>query len=917
MRGLFLCLSEQGHIVFCSGRVWYNASMSETFTTASIADTLSSLRTKREGLTSDQVRRRGSESMPNQLPAKKRLSGIQILLEQFKSILIYILLGAAVVTFLLGDHLDAYVILAAVAVNVVVGFIQEFRAQRALEQLREVVTHYAVVRRDGKRMQVDARSIVRGDVVILNAGDTVPADMRLSDVSELLINEASLTGESAPIAKTVEPLRSAVLVAEQKNMAFMGTTVVNGSGEGVVTAIGSETQLGNIATLISETEQEPTPLQQKLVGLGKLLGYVILAAAAVIFGIGLILGYELRETFATAVALAVAAIPEGMAVVVTVTLAIGMQRILKQRALVRKLVAAETLGSTTVICTDKTGTLTEGEMHVVRIITYNDEFDTHGVAGAGDAENVPAQSYFTALQIGVLASEAYIENPEAAVEHRTVVGMPTERALILLASQAGMNLEQIRTEHERLDVIPFSSEYKYMASLNRDPEHGMTINIKGAPEVLLHAAKKVDLDGTEQVLDKSKREKLRHQYQQLSSQGLRLLALGYKRVSKKTETIREDESVLEDMVLVGFAVIKDPLRADAAQTIKRCIAAGIRPVMLTGDHRLTARAIAEEIGLPHAEENVIEGAEFAKLSREELMQRIEKISVYARVTPADKLRIIDAWQEKGEVVAMTGDGVNDAPALKAADIGVALGSGTDVAKETADMVLLKNHFSTIVGAVEQGRIIYDNIKKAILFLLSDSFTLMILVVASLFFQWPLPLLAAQILWINLVTDSFPSIGLTLEPGEKDIMKQPPIPRKQPIIDNQMKWLIGLVSLLTGLLLLGVFYFVWNNTDSIERARTITFVAAAFTTLLYSFSYRSIRHYIWQSNPFANRYLLLGILAGTLFQLPVVYFPAFQSIFKTVSLSATDWLIALPTGVAAIIIIEVVKLIFNSKRLRSS
>ncbi|MFZ6035785.1 MAG: cation-translocating P-type ATPase [Patescibacteria group bacterium] len=888
--------------------------MEHSYCTQPIDRVFTAHRTSAAGLSSAEAIKRGSGSRPNQLPGKKRLSGWRILLAQFKSILIYILLGAAVVTLILDDRLDTYVILAAVAVNVIVGFIQEYRAQRSLELLRKVVTHYTVVRRDGKRQTIDATELVVGDVVYLAAGAKVPADVRLYSATELQINESSLTGESNPITKVTDPLPSAVLVAEQRNMAFMGTVVVNGSGEGVVVGIGTDTELGKIATLLATTEEESTPLQQKLVGLGKLLGYIILGVAFVIFIIGLVMGYEVRATFATAVALAVAAIPEGLAVVVTVTLAIGMQRILKHKALVRKLVAAETLGSTSVICTDKTGTLTEGEMQVVRVITYSREFDTRTSPALASADAAPAQSYFLALQIGVLASDAYIENPEEAIEHRTVVGMPTEKALILVATQAGIDLNHVRASHPRRALLPFNSRYKYMASLNDDPDHGLILNVKGAPEILLHRAAKVDLDGTVKSLDKTMRDRLRRQYQQLSGQGLRLLGLGYKFMKKTTDTLTDDPALLDDLVFVGFAVIKDPLRADARETIQRCIQAGIRPVMLTGDHRLTARAIAEEVGLPHQDDNIIEGEEFAKLSREELMSRIHTISVYARVTPEDKLRIIDAWQERGEVVAMTGDGVNDAPALKSADIGVALGSGTDVAKESADMVLIENNFSTIVRAVEQGRIIFDNIKKAILFLLSDSFTLMLLVTLSLFFHWPLPLVAVQILWINLVTDSFPSIGLTLEAGEQDIMSQKPVSRTMPIIDREMKILIGVVSVLIGLLLLGLFAMQRELTGDLDRARTTTFAAAAIATLLYSFSYRSIRHQIWQQNPFRNRPLVLAVLVGLLIQLPVIYIPALQGVFQTVSLNALDWLLALPVGLAAILCIEIIKMIFRHRRL---
>jgi len=895
--------------------------MEKHYYNQSVQDVVKSLKGSSDGLKTDEIEKRLKKYGLNELPEEKSFSLWLLFFRQFKNTLIYVLLIAAAISFLLDDFINAWVILAAVVLNVVVGFIQEFRAQRALENLRKVVTQFATVKRNGHEIQIETKEIVPGDIVVLRAGDKVPADIRLINAAELKCNEASLTGESFPIRKTTEDLPSAVILAEQKNMVFMGTTIVTGSGEGIVVATGTETQLGKIAALIKKTKTEPTPLQKKLSSLGKNLGFIILGISLLIFVIGILLKFDIKEMFTTAVAIAVAAIPEGLVVVVTVILAIGMQRILKQGSLVRKLVAAETLGSTTVICTDKTGTLTEGLMKVVRIVTHDHNLDTDKNKVKTETDEVPSQSYFLALKIGVLSSDAYIENPLEAIGHRNVIGMPTEKALVLVAAQTGMDLDKLRKQNPRLEAIPFNSERKFMATLHEDKDKQKYIYCKGAPEVILGNASRVDLDGKVVRLDVKKRDKLKREYERLSSEGLRILALGYKAVDKKYKGVENDPSVLSDTIFVGFVGIKDPLRKEAKDTIVTCLEAGIRPVMITGDHRLTARAIAEELELPHQEKNVIEGKDFEKLDEKALKDRILDLSVYARVNPQDKLRIIDAWQDKGEVVAMTGDGVNDAPALKSADIGVALGSGTDVAKETADIVLLDNNFRTIVKAVEQGRIIYENIKKVILYLMSDSFTEMIIITAALILSgivpggFPLPLLAAQILWINLVTDGFPNIALTLEPGEKDIMKQKPVSPKNPIIDKEMKYLIVIISIFTGFLALGIFYFTWKTTGDLEKARTITFTAVAVDSLLYVFSCRSLRHSIWNKEFFANKYLFIAVLVGLLIQLPAVYLPFLQNVFQTVPLNFADWGIVLSVGILTIFAIEIAKWLFIKKKLK--
>jgi len=888
--------------------------MSTHYYNLSIEDVLKSQKSSVNGLKAEEVKKRLDQYGFNRLPAEKPFSLWLLFLRQFQSTLIYILLIAAVVSFFLQDFVNMWVILAAVGLNVTVGFIQEFRAQRALDKLRKVVTQYATVKRGGHEIQIETEYLVPGDVVVLKAGDKVPADIRLIKAADLKVNEASLTGESFPVRKKTEALPSAVIIAEQKNMIFMGTTVVAGSAEGVVAHTGKQTQLGKIATLIKSTKEEPTPLQKKLTSLGKTLGVIILSLSFVIFLAGIILKYDFKEMFTTAVALAVSAIPEGLVVVVTVILAIGMQRILKQGSLVRKLIAAETLGSVTIICTDKTGTLTEGEMKVARIITHNHNLDAANFKIDESEKGIAQKTYFMVLKIGLLCSNAYIENPQAALEHRIVIGSPTEKALVYAAQQAGLDQDTVRGENPRLEEIPFDSDKKYMVTLHHDKSNKKKVYYKGAPERILDKSSKIDLDGRIESLTPKRRLKVQREYEQLSKEGLRILALAYRSVDKNYKSMHQDEKLFSNVIFVGFVGIKDPLRQEAATTIEQCKQAGIRPIMLTGDHKLTAQAIAKELDLPSGDQNVIEGEKFEQLDKKGLAKRIFDISVYARINPQDKLRIVDAWQEKGEVVAMTGDGVNDAPALKSADIGVALGSGTDVAKETADLVLLDNNFKTIVRAVEEGRIIYNNIKKVILYLMSDSFTEMIVVVGGLLLGWPLPLLAAQILWINLISDGFPNIALTMELGDKDIMKQKPISPKKSIIDFEIKFLIIIISVLSGVLALGIFYWVWKSTGDIEKARTMTFGAVAVNSLLYVFSCRSLRTFIWQSKMFSNKYLQVAVILGFLLQLAAMYLPFFQNVFQTVSLNLTDWLIVFSVGLVDIIAIEISKWFFIHKKM---
>ncbi len=885
---------------------WHNLSIEKAF---------EELHATSKGLTEGQIVRRRSRFGENLLPQQKRFSALKIFLRQFQSSLIIILLVAMAVSFLLKDFVDGYVICAAIALNVIIGFIQEFRAEHALENLHKVATFTTVVRRDGHEREIDTRDIVVGDMVILRAGYKVPADIRLTKISDLKVDESTLTGESVQVEKTNKLLPSAVTLPERKNCAFFGTTVIRGTGEGMVIATGRATELGKIATLLESTNDEPTPLQHKLTSFGRVLGMVIIGISLVIFFIGIALGYSFEEMFTTAVALTVAAIPEGLAVVVTVILAIGMQRILKQGSLVRKLVAAETLGSTTVICADKTGTLTEGVMRVTKVITHDRHTVMEGMPLHADGGMGGNPSYFLALKIGMLCSNAVIQNPEAAFEHRVIRGTPTEQALVYAASQAGLQQRALAREYPRLEEYPFDAQRKYMVTLHTEENNGRILFIKGAPEIMLDSSTTLEADGKEMALTPAVRTRLEGEYKGLSREGLRLLAVGYKRVDSHFEHIEAHSDLTAKMTLVGFMAMKDPLRSDSRETIELCLRAGIRPVMITGDHRFTATAIASELHLPASEENVIEGFRLEKLPQDELDRRVKEISVYARVNPSDKLRIVGALQRQSEVVAMTGDGVNDAPALKAADIGIALGSGTDVAKETADIVLLDNRFTTIVRAVEEGRIIYQNIRKVILFLMSDSFNEMITITLGLFLGvtiykgFPLPILASQILWINLVTHGFSYIALALEPSDSNVMTEKPISRREPIITSGMWSIISLISVVTGVSAFLLFFIVLKVTQNIDLARTMAFTGLAVNSLFYVFSIRSLRVPVWRTSLFANRALIYTVGGGLLMQLIAVYTPFMQKILHTVPLNSNQWLVIVLIACAVVVSIELTKFLF--------
>ncbi|PIR94556.1 ATPase [Candidatus Falkowbacteria bacterium CG10_big_fil_rev_8_21_14_0_10_39_11] len=867
---------------------WYNYQASEC---------IKLLESSEIGIPEKEALRRLKTFGFNRLPQKRRASTWLVFFRQFKSILVYILLGAAVISLVLNEYVDFAIIMAAILINVIVGFLQENKAENQLEHLREFISFNAKVIRDGVLHIVKAEELVPGDIVELEPGDQVPADIRLLEVNNLSSAEAVLTGESEPVMKHTRTISTdktkKILVSERKNMVLKGTLITDGRGRGIVVATGRMTELGKIAEMLEQTEDEVTPLQQRLKAFSRVLGFSIIGAAFLIVAVGLLRGFSFWDIFLVAMAAAVSAVPEGLLVAVTVVLAIGMQRILKKQALVRKLVAAETLGSTSVICVDKTGTITQGQMQAKEIVFWHsrvliDEDDYH--------------DFSDFINTSLLVNNATIDH----FDGHELIGSPTEKALLSGSLKLGFDPGKVDLA-KRLFEIPFNSRDKRMLTLSQHNDQ-YTWAMKGAPEVVLSECNSYFTGKKKQELTPSIRLMWQKLFDSYSERGYRILAVAKKDILSSDK----DGYMGDDYLFLGFWVIHDPLRSGIADTINLVKQAGIRTIMITGDHRLTATEIARQIGLPVTKDSIMDGYELLTLSLEQLRARVKHVSVFARVSPADKLKIVEALQFNNEVVAMTGDGVNDAPALKAADIGIAVGTGTDVTKQSADMILLDNNFQTIVMAIEQGRIIFSNIKKVIVYLLADSFSEMILVIGSLFLGLPLPITAAQILWINLITDGFPAAALTVESGEKNIMEQIPVKREGKLLDREMKTLIFVIGIFSDLVLFSVYYWFLHQGVEMEYLRTIMFAGLGLNSLMYVFSCKSLIQPLWKINIFDNIYLIWAVIGGIILQLVPIYVPILQQSLGLRALGLREWAIVVGLGVMQVALIEITKIIFYSK-----
>lgn len=885
----------------------------KNFHSQDIKEVLRALESQEKGISQEEVKKRQETYGMNVLPTEKPLGKVKILFSQFNSALVYILLVAGTVSFILGANVDAGVIFGAVVINVIIGFWQENKANQALTKLKKLVEYKSVVIRNGMDMKVDSRLLVPGDVILVEAGNRILADARLIEAVDLQVNEAPLTGESLPSGKKTEPVPLGAALADRENMVYSGTIAVRGYGQAVITATGKQTEIGEIAELVKTTKEEKTPLQIRLMKFSRALGIIFGFISLIIITVGLVQGRGFLEMLETGVAVGVASIPEGLTVAVTFILALGMQQILRERALVRKLVATETLGSTTVICSDKTGTLTVGKMHVAHIVIGEHEYEIDTAGSRQDEKEASMVSL--ALQTAMMCNNAKIENPEEELKTWRFIGTPTEVALMSAAIQSGLNKEKLLEHEPMLAELPFDSERKFMISLHQKKPSGYVLYEKGAPEKLLAKSDKYFHHSKLCPITEKDQKKLASVYEKLTSRGLRVIGLGLREL--KTTELGPDqiadninwEAIDKNLTFLGFIAIKDPLRPEAAETIKISQEAGIRPIIITGDHKLTAQAIGNEVGLNTKEENILSGEDLDEISDDNLRQLVPKIDIYARVSPHHKLRIVQALRGRGEVVAMTGDGINDSPALKAADIGVSLGTGTDIAKETSDIVLLDNNFKTIVRAVEQGRVIFKNIRKVITYLISDSFSEMILIVGSILFSAPLAIMPAQILWINIVNDGLPDFSLAFERGDKKIMKQPPIKKNEPLINKEMKYIVFGAGIIRDLVVLALFYVLWQANTDIAYLRTLIFAILGVKSLMSIFSIRSLRRSIWQVDPMNNRYLLMAVSASFILLIFGIYWPPLQKILHTVNLDLAGWGLAMIIGLLSIVLIELVKLKF--------
>jgi len=868
---------------------------------AELGNVFSELKSRRTGLSVGEVFNRLKESGRNVLPQEKPYSKLQLFLSQFNSPLMYILLSTVAISFLLGHYSDTIFVIVVLSINTTVGFYQENKANQSLSALRRMVKIRAKVLRDGNEKEVDSEELVLGDIVLIKAGDKVPADGRIIEAKNLKVNEASLTGESQAVSKEIIILPELTTVADRKNMVFMGTIIEEGYAEIVIVATGLSTQIGEIVSLLRKTKETKTPLQKKIASLSRFLGIFILSVILLILIVGYFREKSFADIFVAALALAVSAIPEGLLPAITVILVLGMRRILKQNGLVRKLVATETLGGVTVICTDKTGTLTEGTMEVSHILTSTKELLGDKINGAIHNSN-SIESHVLALKIAVLANDAFIENPEAGLQERIVRGRLTEQALLLAGTQAGLNKRELERSYPILDKISFESDLKYSATLHKISDQERAFYIMGAPEEIIAKSIDLDIDGKKDSLNSIRAEQLIKKLEELTRKGLRVIACASRHFDVPIE-YKDLTELATGLTLVGFIALKDPLRQDVKESIATTKRAGIRTVIITGDHKLTAQTIALEIGLDGEDRHIVEGKDLESLSDEELQEKSKIITVYARVSPRHKLRIISALKANGEVVAMLGDGVNDAPALKSADIGVAVGSGTDIAKEVADLVLLDNNFKTVVKAIEQGRVVFQNIRKVFVYLVADDFSELFLFLGSMAMGFPLPLLPAQILWINLVEDGLPDIALTTEQETKGIMDEKPRSLNEPILSKPIKRWMASVFFISGITAFVLFFVLWKLTGDLQKTRTIVFALMCLDSLLFVFSVRSFKRTIFRRDIFSNRYLVGAVAISFLMLLGAIYLAPLQRLLLTQPLMMTEWLIIFTISFVEILFIE--------------
>lgn len=896
-----------------------------------------------QGLTGEEVEHRLKEFGPNALREAPPTSIWQMLYEQFKNFVVILLVVAAIISALLGDFIEAAAIMAIVILNAALGVIQEHRAEQSLAALRKLAAPDAHVIRNGSRQVVPASQLVPGDLVQLEAGNFVPADIRLIDAVNLRIDEAALTGESVAVQKDASALlESEIPIGDRKNTAFMGTVVTYGRGLGVVIATGMYSQIGMIAEMLQSVQMEPTPLQRRLDQLGRTLGWAAIAVCALVFAVGWLEGSNPLEMFMIAVSLAIAAVPEGLPAIVTISLALGMREMIKRHALIRRLSSVETLGSATTICSDKTGTLTQNEMTVTKIWADGQFIEVSGsgynLEGTFTQIDKPVdltdyQAVLTAIWIATLNNDASLEVSGTSNGRQTyrVIGDPTEGALMVATAKAGANADELNHAYPRLQEVPFDATRKRMVTIHAlkephvedispfdDPQitpQGYVITVKGAPDIVLDSCTHYQrIDDYAIPLDEAQYMRIMAANDAMTQKALRVLGVAY-RVTSEMPNVEDLKSIERDLVFVGLVGMIDPPRSEVPLALEKANQAGLRTLMITGDYPNTARAIADSIGLIHPGHQVLTGPEMAKMDDETLQQQVAYTDVFARVSPEHKMRIVEALQSRGEIVAMTGDGVNDAPSIKRSDIGIAMGiTGTDVAKESADMVLTDDNYASIVSAVEQGRVIYSNIRKFVYYLLSCNLAEIAIIFFGTLFTGNSPLTAIQLLWLNLITDGAPALALGTEEGDPDIMNQPPRPPREPIINRFMQTGIAVQTVaITSVTLLAFFIGMQKYPATPELARTMAFATLSFSELLRAFTARSERYPLLRIGVFTNRYMNLAVLSSLVLLIGVLYTPFLNTIFDTTPLGWAQWQLLLPLLIIPSIAAELTKFILLRRR----
>ena len=895
-----------------ASKSWYAMSPEEV---------LKALNSTETGLSQAEAQKRNAEYGPNELQKEKGRSPIKMFFEQFTDILIIILLIATALSIVIGEIIDAIVIIAIVLATAILGFVEEFRSEKAVEALKKMTAPAAIVLRDGKEVKIPASEIVPGDIVLLYTGDKVPADARLVESINLKIDEAALTGESSPVNKNINVCAEETSLNDRRNMAFTGTVVVYGRGKAVVTSTGMNTEFGKIAKMVQMTEEEETPLEKRTQSIGKWIGILCVGVCLGVGAIGFIEGRNPIDMVLWGISLAVAAVPEALPAIVTGALAVGMYRMAKVNTIVRKLPAVETLGCTTVICSDKTGTMTKGEMTVQRIYTNDQAIKVSGVGYEPEGEflienqkiDPKSGELHTLLTTATLCNDAKLEK-DTATERWIIKGDPTEGALVVAAAKAGLWKEELEQQQPRIGEIPFSSETKRMTTVHIVLGKKKIAYMKGAPEIVLDKCAKILANGKALRLTETDRARVLGVNEAMATQALRNLGFAYRELPSTVDTF--DEKIERDFTFVGIMGMIDPPREEVKDAIYTCKKAGINVVMVTGDHKLTALAVAKELNLLAENDEqgkVLTGEELEKLSDEQLAEIVDKVVIYARVSPEHKMRIVKAWKAKGQVVAMTGDGVNDAPALKMSDIGVSMGiTGTEVTKEASDMVLIDDNFASIIKAAREGREIYDNIKKYLTYLMRcNVMEILVMFIAVVSVPYlariyspgaptevigsaTIALTAAQLLWVNLTTDGLPAIALGIDPGDPDIMERKPRDPEESVFTRDVKLYLSVVPIIMTVMLLGgyLYYRPWESFRQLTEARTQLLTAMIIMELANAVSARSLKYPVWKVGVFKNKVLWYAILSSFVMQLIVLYTPGINAAFDVTAPEPLDWAFAI-------------------------